>query len=161
MWLIHFIPAGLLSFIIHTLLVLGVVGVFISFFVINKLMRAIPKLASYHHIAQISSVIILTLGVYLKGAHDMEMAYRDKVADLEKQLEVARQESAKVNTVIKEKIIYRNKIITEQGQTIIEKVDNFIPVEKDCSLPKEAIDIHNEAARMNKAIQELRKGDKK
>jgi len=33
-------------------------------------------------------------------------------------------------------------------------------VEKDCRVPQEAVDVHNEAARMNKAIEAMRKGQK-
>ena len=48
-----------------------------------------------------------------------------------------------------------------EREAIIQQVDKIIPVEKDCSVPKEVIEVHNEAARMNKAIEELRQGAKK
>jgi galactokinase len=91
----------------------------------------------------------------------MEMAYQERVKELEAKLEKAKEESGKVNTVVETKVVTKTKIIKEKGETIVQQVDKIIPVEKDCTVPKEAIDVHNEAARMNKAIQELRKGDKK
>jgi hypothetical protein len=59
-----------------------------------------------------------------------------------------------------EKVVYRNKVIKEQGETIIQKIDNVITVEKDCRIPQEAIDVHNEAARMNRIIEQQRKAAK-
>lgn len=161
MWLIHLLPAGFVEFVVHSLLALGVIGCVLSFFVINRVLRMFPQFAGYYKIAQIASVAVLTLGVYLWGGYSMEMAYQERVKELEAKLEEAKQQSAKVNTVIETKVVTKTKVIKEKGETIVQQVDKIIPVEKDCAVPKEAIDVHNEAARMNKAIEELRKGAKK
>ena len=161
MWLIHLLPAGLVSFIVNLLLVLGVAGVFFSFFVINKVLKMFPQFAGYYRSAQIASVAVLTLGVYLWGGYSMEMAYQDRVKELEAQLAQAKEDSAKVNTVVQTKVVTQTKVIKEKGETIIQQVDKIIPVEKDCAIPKEVVDVHNDAARMNKAIEELRQGAKK
>ena len=158
MWLIHLLPAGLVGFIVDALLLIGVVGTFLSFFVINKILRMFPQFAGYYRVAQIGSVAILTLAVYLWGGYSMEMAYQERVKDLEAKLEKAKEDSAKVNTVIEEKIVYRNKVIKEKGDTLIQRVETI--KEADCKVPQEVIDVHNEAAKMNKAIEELRKGAK-
>jgi len=156
MFMIHLLPAGFVSFIVHSLLVLGVVGTLLSFFVINKILRLVPGFAKYYRSAQIASIAVLTLGVYLWGGYSMEMAYQERVAELEKKLAEAKEESGKVNTVIQTRVVTQTKVIKEKGDTIVQQVDKLIPVEKDCAVPKEAIDVHNEAARMNKAIDELR-----
>lgn len=161
MWFLHFFPEWLFAFIVYGLLTVGVIGSFLSFFILNHILNKIPGLAKYYRIAQLVSIVSLVLGVYLWGGYSMEMAYRERVAELQKELEVAKEESKKVNTVIQTKIVTKTKVIKEKGDTIIQQVDKLIPVEKDCALPKEAVDVHNEAARMNKAIEELRKGEKK
>ncbi len=158
MWLLHFLPEAIFSFLVYSLLVLGIVGVILSFFVINKILNKIPGLAKYYRISQLVSVLALTLGVYLWGGYSMEMAYRERVAELQKEIEAAKEESKKVNTVVETKVVTKTKVIKEKGETIVKEIDKIIPVEKDCTIPKEAIDLHNEAARMNKAIDELRKG---
>jgi signal transduction histidine kinase len=160
-WFLHFFPEWLFAFIVYGLLGIGVVGSFLSFFILNHILNKIPGLAKYYRIAQLVSIVSLVLGVYLWGGYSMEMAYRERVAELQKELEVAKEESKKVNTVIQTKIVTKTKVIKEKGETIVQQVDKLIPVEKDCALPKEAVDVHNEAARMNKAIDELRKGEKK
>lgn len=161
MWLIHLLPEGFVSFIVHGLVFLGTIGVILSFFILNKLLRLVPAFANYYRGAQFASVAVLTLGVYLWGGYSMEMAYQDRVKDLQAQLEEAKKESGKVNTVIETKVVTKTKVIKEKGDTIIQQVDKVIPVEKDCRVPQEAIDVHNDAAQMNKAIEELRKGSKK
>lgn len=161
MWLLHFLPEWLFSLLVNGLTILGIIGVIASFTALNRLLRLLPGFANYYRLVQVASVVILTLGVYLKGGYSMEMAYRERVTKLQEELELAKKESAKVNTVIETKVVTKTKVIKEKGDTIVQQVDRVIPVEKDCTVPKEAIDVHNEAARMNKAIEELRKGDKK
>lgn len=160
MWLIHLLPAGLVSFVVDALLFIGVVGTFLSFFVINKILRMFPQFAAHYRIAQIASVAVLTLGVYLWGGYSMEMAYQERVKELEEKLAQAKEESSKVNTVVETKVVTQTKVIKEKGETIIQQVDKIVPTE-GCVLSKEIIDVHNEAAQMNKAIEELRKGAKK
>lgn len=157
MWFLHFFPEWLFAFIVYGLLSIGLVGTILSFFVLNKFLRLVPAFANYYRIAQLASIVTLTLGVYLWGGYSMEMAYRERVATLQAELEEAKKNSGKVNTVIETKVVTKTKIIKEKGETIIQQVDKLIPVEKDCTVPKEAIDVHNEAARLNKAVEELRK----
>ena len=157
MWLLHFFPEWLFAFIVYGLLTIGVVGTILSFFVLNRLLRLVPAFANHYRVAQLVSILTLTLGVYLWGGFSMEMAYRERVATLQAELEEAKKNSGKVNTVIETKVITKTKIIKEKGDTIIQQVDKLIPVEKDCALPKEAVDVHNDAAKMNKAVEELRK----
>ena len=161
MWILHWLPDSFLLFIVNTILIVGVVSTILTFFVLNRLLRLFPVLANYHLLLQVASVVILATGVYLKGSYSTEMEWRARVAEVEKQLEEAKKESGKVNTVVETKVVTKTKVIKEKGETIIKEVDKIIPVEKDCTVPKEAVDVHNEAARMNKAIEELRKGEKK
>jgi hypothetical protein len=61
-------------------------------------------------------------------------------------------------------VVYRDKIIKEQGKTLTEYVDRevvkVIPAQCD-RLPAELIDIHNRAAQMNKVVEELTQKDAK
>ena len=45
---------------------------------------------------------------------------------MEAQLEEAKKQSSLVNEKIVEKVVYRNKVIKEQGETIIQKIDNTL-----------------------------------
>lgn len=125
-----------------------------------------PGMASYYRLAQGLSIVVLALGVYLKGGYSTEMEWRARVAELEKKLAVAEEESKKVNTVVETKVVTKTKVIKEKAEEIIRYVDRevvkeIVKFDQTCPIPKEAIDVHNEAAKLNKAVEELKQGAKK
>jgi hypothetical protein len=160
MWALSFLPDSLLLYIVNTVLIVGAIGSFLSFFVLHKILNKFPGLASYHLLFQIVSAVLLIAGIYFKGGYGVEMEWRAKVAAVEAELEEARKKSEEVRVIVQEKVVTNTKVIKEKADTIIQYVDR--PVIKDfdttCPLPVDAIEVHNEAARMNKAIEELRKG---
>ena len=160
MWLLSFLPDSFLLYVVNGILVVGAISSFLAFFVLHKILNKFPALAPYHLLFQIVSAVLLVAGIYFKGGYGVEMEWRSKVAELEEQLKAAKEASAKVNTVIETKVVTKTKVIKEKADTIIQYVDRPVIQEfdKTCPLPKEAIDVHNEAARMNKAIEEMRKG---
>jgi hypothetical protein len=157
MWILYFLPDAVILWFTNLLLFAGVALTVAGFF-IHRI--PFPLIYQYQLPFKIVGIVLLVLGVYFRGGYAIEMTWRERVAEVEAQLKTAQQESARVNTVIEQKIVYRDKIIRQQGETIIQKVDNVITVEKDCRLPQEAIDVHNEAAQMNKIIEQQRKGQK-
>ena len=163
MWLLHFLPDSVLLYVVNTILLLGAIGSFLSFFVLHRILNKFPALAPYHLLIQIVSAVLLVAGIYFKGGYGVEMEWRAKVADLEKQLEVAKEESKKVNTVIETKVVTQTKLVKEKGQEIIKYVDRPVIQEYDkkCPIPKEVIDIHNEATEMNLIIEKQLKESKK
>lgn len=164
MWLLSFLPNDFLLYIVNSILVVGAVSSFLAFFVLHKILNKFPAVAPYHLLFQIISAALLVAGIYFKGGYGVEMEWREKVAEIEAKLEIAKQESAKVNTVVQTKIVTKTKIVKEKADTIIQYVDRekeIVKFDTSCPIPKEAIDVHNEAARMNQAIEELKKGVKK
>lgn len=155
MWILELLPDSLLLFFTNAVLILG-----IALVIAGLVVQRIPLLWRYQLPFKIAGLIVFAAGIYLRGGLSVEMTWRERVHELEEQLKVAQAESTKVNEKIVEKIVYKDRVITRQGETIIQKVDNVITVEKDCRLPQEAIDVHNEAARMNKLIEEQRKAKK-
>jgi hypothetical protein len=158
-WMLSLIPDGLLIWIYY--LLLGTGTVFLS---AGWLMKWVPFFNAYKTLSQLIGVILIAGSLYLLGGYGVEMSWRAKVADLESKLEEAKKESAKVNTVVETKVVTKTKIIKEKADTIVQYVDRVKEITKfdeTCPIPKEAIDVHNEAARMNKAIEELRNGAKK
>jgi hypothetical protein len=141
------------------LLLLGVVLTVLGFFV-----HRIPLLYQYQLPFKIGGVVLLALGVYFRGGYAVEMTWRERVAELEKQLAAAAAKSAEVNTVIEQKVVYRDKIIKEQGKTLIEYVDREVvkTIPQQCDrLPAELIEVHNRAARINQVADDMAKKDQK
>jgi hypothetical protein len=159
MWILQFLPDALILWFCNILLLLGVVLTVLGFFV-----HRIPLLYQYQLPFKIGGVVLLALGVYFRGGYAVEMTWRERVAELEKQLAAAAAKSAEVNTVIEQKVVYRDKIIKEQGKTLIEYVDREVvkTIPQQCDrLPAELIEVHNRAARINQVADDMAKKDQK
>ncbi len=156
--MLQFLPDAVILWFCNILLLLGVVLTVLGFFV-----HKIPFLYQYQLPFKIAGVILLALGVYFRGGYAVEMTWRERVAELEKKLAEADAKSAQVNTVIEQKVVYRDRVVREQGKTLTEYVDRevvkLIPAQCD-RLPQELIDVHNRAARIDRVADEVRKDTK-
>jgi len=156
MWILHFLPDSLILWATNLLLLIGVAAVVAGLFA-----HRIPVIWQYQLPFKIMGIALLALGVYFRGGYGVEMAWRERVAEVEAQLEAAKAESAKVNTVVETRVVTKTRVVKEKADTLVQYVDREIIKEVDnCQLPKEAVDVHNEAARMNQAIEQMRKGQK-
>jgi len=151
MWMLQFIPDSLLLWVIHGILIAGVVGFLLSFFLLNRLLRWFPHLAPIHLLLQILSIILLVGGVYFKGGYSTETEWRARVAEMEQKVAEAEAKSQQTNTVIKTKIVNKIKTVKEYQivyQDRIKEVEKIIDAE--CKVAPEAITILNDAARLRK-----------
>ena len=146
MWILHFLPDAAILWAVNLLLLAGIILAVAGLFA-----HRIPLIWQYQLPFKIVGIALLALGVYFRGGYGVEMTWRERVAEVEAQLEEAKKESAKVNTVVETRVVTKTKIIKEKGDVIVQQVDRVIPVEKDCAVPKEAIDLHNQAATLNRA----------
>lgn len=160
MFILHLLPDSILEFIVNAVLILGIISTLLSFFVLNRILRLIPGLASYHTAIQIASVIILAAGLYFKGGYTTEMIWRAEVAQLKEDLDKAKNKAAEVVTVVEEKVIYKDKIIREKAQTLVQYIDREVVKKEEvvkyienCPVPNDLIDIHNQAAKINAAAR--------
>lgn len=153
MWILHFLPDAFIVWFCNLLLLSGVVLTVAGWFA-----HRIPVVYHYQLPFKVLGVALLVAGVYFRGGVAVEQEWRSRVAEVEARLKVAEEKSAQVNTVIEQKVVYRDRIIKQQGETLIERVE--VIKDADCRVPQEAIEVHNEAARMNKIIEEQRKAKK-
>jgi L-cysteine desulfidase len=103
---------------------------------------------------------LLVLGVWLRGGYDVEMAWRAKVAEAEARVAAAEQKSQETNTVIEQKVVEKTKVIKGKTEYITQYLDREVVKKEEiikyieqCPVPKEIIDIHNQAADINKAAE--------
>lgn len=155
MWILQLLPDAAILWFCNILLLVGLVLTLAGFFI-----HRIPFLYQYQLPFRVVGIALLTLGVYFRGGYAVESEWRERVTELEAQLKVAQEESTKVNTVIQERVVTKTRVVKEKADTIIERVEVAVPVNAACPVPQEAIDVHNEAARMNKVIEEQRKARK-
>jgi hypothetical protein len=150
MWILHFLPDALILWFCNILLLIGVVLIIAGFF-IHRI--PFPLLWQYQLPFKIAGVLLLVAGVYFRGGYGVEMAWRERVAEVEAKLKVAEAESAKENVQIQERVVKKTEYITRRGQDIIQYVDREI-VKYDtkfapggqCEIPREFIKAHNQAA---------------
>jgi hypothetical protein len=164
MELLHLLPDAILHYVVNGLLILGIVMTALSFFALNFILRIFPPLSKYHLFIQILSVIILATGLYAKGGYSTEIIWREEVKRLEKELEVAKNKAKDKIIEIEEKIIFKDRIIREKGENLITYIDKEIIKKEEivkyieiCPVPNELIELHNQAAKSNRQIQESKK----
>ncbi len=147
MWLLHFLPDSFIQFIVHTILIAGVVGCFLFFFVINRLLRWFPPLSRYVTLAQIASAVLLAAGVYFEGGYSTEMQWRERVREMEAKVAQAEAESKEANDKLDKRSTEKVKVI--QGKQVVVKqyIDREVTKYNDqCNIPKPFIDAHNQSA---------------
>lgn len=140
-WLLALLP----TWIIHSLLGLGVLGMLVAFFV-----QRIPFVKTYGYLIKLVSALLLVIGLYLTGA----LAYKEStalaVAKLEKKLAEAEAKSQKTNVEIVEKIVKDTEVVRLKGKTVTQYVDReVVKYDNKCELPSEVIKAHNAAATMD------------
>jgi hypothetical protein len=154
-WMIGLIPDAMLNWIYWLIIAAGVTGVLAGW-----LGKWIPFYGSYVKILQPVGIVLLVLGVWLRGGYDVEMSWRAKVAEAEARVAAAEQKSQETNTIIEQKIVEKTKVIKGKTEYITQYLDREVVKKEEiikyieqCPVPKEIIDIHNQAAEMNKAAE--------
>jgi uncharacterized membrane protein YeaQ/YmgE (transglycosylase-associated protein family) len=151
--MLSFVPDSLLIWIVNTILVIGAIGSFLSFFVLHKILNKIPALAPYYLLIQVVSAVLLIAGIYFKGGYDVEASWRDKVRVAQEKAVLAEQQAKEANVKLdaeikkKQRVVKENTIVYRDRIREVEKI-----IDKECKVAPEAIDIHNAAAK-NKPLE--------
>jgi hypothetical protein len=171
-WMIGLIPDAVLSWTYWAIIIAGITGVLAGW-----LGKWIPFYGNYVRVLQPVGIVLLVLGVWLRGGYDTEMVWRAKVAEMQEKVDLAAAQSASANDAIKEDINKKTVEVKQKSETIVKYVDRYkdrevlktiegpervrveevIKYVENCPVPKEFIDLHNDAARLNKKPE----GDKK
>lgn len=165
MWIFTIAP----EWVIHLIFSVGLLGVIAGF-----VLGFIPFINRYLLPIKIISLIVFAFGLYLEGGLADNKEWQLKVKEVEAKVAKAEAESARLNTELQAALTNKTDVIKQKGDTIIKYVDRYrdrevlktvegpervrveevIKYVETCPVPKELIDIHNQAAGMNK-------GDKK
>ena len=139
MWLLNVLP----DWIVGVTFAIGILGIIASF-----LGSFFPLIRPYATIIQIVSTILIGLSVYWYGGLNERQEWEAKVSTLEKRVAEAEKKSAETNTQIVTKYITRTKKIQGKRDEIIKYVDReIIKYDDQCVIPKQVIDIMNDAAK--------------
>jgi hypothetical protein len=138
---------------IHIIFGLGILGTIAGF-----VLGFIPFVKTYKLSIQVISLLVLVLGVYLEGGLADYKEWELRVKEMEAKVAQAEAKSANKNVEIQEKIVEKTKVIREKSKNIIQYVDReviknqeIVKYIENCPVPKEIIDLHNQATELNKA----------
>ena len=88
------------------------------------------------------------------GGYNVEMAWRGRVAEMQKKVDDAVAQAAAANGAIEVKIVEKTKVIREKAKAQIEYIDRVIKEKEEikifienCPIPKDIVDEHNKAAK--------------
>lgn len=141
MWILQWLP----DWVFYGILIVGLLG-----YLITYLLKFIPLpvLYVYRTPIQIVSVLMIVFGVYMAGSIANENAWKERVAQLEKEYAESKVESEKVNTEVVTKYITKREVIKQKGEEVVRYIDReIVKYNEVCKLPDEVIKIHNDAAK--------------
>ena len=144
MWILSFIPDSFLLWVINTLLILGLLGTIAGFF-----LKFVPFINRYSTMFQIVGIVLLVAGVYFKGSYSTEMHWRNKVDEMNAQIDKIKAESSKASKQVVYKYIERTKIVKENSNAIRTQVTKYVTKEADanCTIPGSVVVLHDAAAK--------------
>ena len=143
-WMLGLFPDSMVIWLYYLLLGSGV-----CLYIASKLVVWIPMMGQYKLPAELIGVVVLAGACYLLGGYGTEMAWRERVKELEAKVKAAEEQSQKVNTVIQQKVVTQIKIVKENvyvNREIIKEVAGK-QLDASCSLPKSTISLHDSASR--------------
>jgi hypothetical protein len=155
-WMFSIIPDAILNWVYWAVIIAGVTGI-----ISGWLGKFIPFYGKYVQYLKPAGVVLLVLGVWLRGGYDTEMAWRAKVAEAEAKVVAAEAKSQETNVVVKKVYVDRVKKVKELQivyKDRIKEVEKII--DADCKVAPEAISILNDAAKLRKGtvtIEEVKK----
>jgi hypothetical protein len=142
MWILNFIPDSWLVALVNSALVGSFVVLLACIFLSH-----IPFIGRLASMAKTAAIIVLLVSIYFKGSLSNELIWRARVAELEAKIKVAEEKSRKVNTVIKNRVVTKTKIVREKQIVIQEKIKEVEKrVNEKCEIDPAVIEIHNHAA---------------
>jgi Na+/phosphate symporter len=142
MWILSFLPDSFIFWIINLILVLGLIGTLSSFFI-----RFIPFLFPYATPIKITGIVLLVIGVWFRGGYDVEMAWRDRVNEMQAKIAVAEQKSKEANKEINKKVSDKIKNIKDNVNVNYQAIEaNRNAINAECKLSDTAWMLYNRAS---------------
>lgn len=144
MWAFSLIPDAIMHWIINILIIAGVLGAIAGFF-----LKFIPFVTKYRLATQIVSILLLVLGVWLKGGESERLVWQKRVADLEEKVKIAEKKADDASKKIQIRVVEKVKIIRENAGQLASEAGAAITPEMNaqCVIPKESANKFNQAAK--------------
>ena len=154
-WMFGLIPESVLIWLYYSALTAGVVMLAAGW-----LIKWFPGINAYKTIVQLVGLVLTAGSLYLLGGYGTEVMWRERVAEMQKKVDEAQEQAVLANRNIETKVEVQTKVVREKGKDIIKYVDREVVKKEEivkyieqCPVPKEIIDLHNQATELNKAAE--------
>jgi hypothetical protein len=142
-WIFSLIPDAILNWVYWAIIAVGITGVFAGWFG-----KFIPVYGRYVEYLKPVGIVLLVLGVWLRGGYDVEMAWRAKVEEAQAKVAKAEEASKEVNAKLEAKIKEKQKVRVEYYNTVKERIVKETQIiDAECKVAPEAIKDLNDAAK--------------
>jgi len=143
MWfLLSFVPDWFINYFVHIIFSVGVTGIIVGAF-----LSKVPFVNQYGVLIKIVSNILFVVGLFLEGGLQTELAWREKVADLQKKIEIAQQQSKETNAKIEQKVAEKVKNIKDNVNANRQTIENNrASINAECKLSDTAWLLYNSAS---------------
>jgi hypothetical protein len=143
MWfLLSFVPDWFINYFVHIIFGAGVIGI-----VAGAFLSKVPFVSQYGVLIKIVSNILFVVGLFLEGGLQTELAWREKVADLQKKIEIAQQQSKETNAKIEQKVAEKVKNIKDNVNANRQTIENNrASINAECKLSDTAWLLYNSAS---------------
>jgi hypothetical protein len=155
MWQFQWMLSLLPDWVWTALLIGSVAGLLASW-----LLKRIPFISQYRFPIQAVSFVSLLVSIWFLGAASTNEIWEAKIKDAEAKVKLAEEQATNKTIEVQEKIVEKTKIVKEKGKDIVQYIDREVVKKEEivkyieqCPVPKEIIDIHNQAAELNKAAE--------
>jgi hypothetical protein len=139
MFWLRFIPDETLEFVVFNILVIGGIGLLISF-----VGAMIPPMRPYRPAINLISCILLIVGSYFQGGFNKEKEYHERIVEMQKKLDVAQEHSKHENIRIEKEVNDRlNKLKGKVNETKKVIEEHRVVIDSDCALPDVARMLYN------------------
>jgi hypothetical protein len=141
MWFLSFIPDWILQWLIHGLVIIGLVLTFIG-----SLVRFIPVIQPYALVGRQVGIVLLIVGVFFEGGYVTEMSWRARVNELQVKLKEAEAKAAQFNEKLVTEINKNKDLIRDKVNQNVKDIEaKRQDINADCKLSDDAWVLYNRA----------------
>jgi hypothetical protein len=143
MWFLSFIPTSFLEFLVHAMLLIGIIG-----YLANIFLKNIPFISQYSIPLSIISIVLVVFGIFFEGSLLTEKVWRAKVEALEQKVAIAEAKSNETNIKIETVYVDRIEKVKEIQYVTRKNIKTNAPsIDKVCKIEPNVIDLLNTSAR--------------
>jgi hypothetical protein len=161
MWFLSFIPDLILQWVIHGLVIVGLVLTFMG-----SIVKFIPGIQPYALVGKQLGIVLLVIGVFFEGGYATEMSYRARIAEMQAKIKETEIKSAQVNEKLANEVSKNKELIKEKVSKNAKDIESKREaINAECKLSDDAWVLYNRAvepkvSRRSSSANGVRSGSK-